>query len=158
MLRLGYVVVPPELVHAFRTAKRLTDRHSPTLEQAALASFLHSGAYERHVRKLRRKNAQHRSTLLEALAEHFGEAIEVQGSEAGLHVVAWFKKLDAAQEDAIVQNARHKGVGIYPVSGLYENGRGSAKRRAGFVFGYAALEARQIRHGIARLASALTER
>lgn len=158
LLRLAYVVVPPELIHAFRTAKRLTDRHSPTLEQAALASFLHSGAYERHVRKLRRKNAQRRSALLEALAEHFGETIEVQGSEAGLHVVAWFKKLDAAQEDAIVQNARHKGVGIYPVSGLYENGRGSANRRAGFVFGYAALETRQIRHGIARLASALRER
>lgn len=158
LLRLGYVVVPPELIHAFRTAKRLTDRHSPTLEQAALASFLHSGAYERHVRKLRRKNARRRSALLDALAEHFGEAIEVQGAEAGLHVVAWFKKFDAAQEDAIAQNARHKGVGIYPVSGLYENGRGSAKRRAGFLFGYAALEARQIRHGIARLASALRER
>lgn len=158
LLRLGYVVVPPELVHAFRTAKRLTDRHSPTLEQAALADFLCSGAYERHVRKLRRKNAQRRSALLEAFAEHFGDAIEVQGSEAGLHVVAWFKELGAEQEDAIARNARHRGVGIYPVSGLYENGRGGAKRRAGFVFGYAALEAREIRHGVARLASALRER
>ncbi|WP_426411686.1 PLP-dependent aminotransferase family protein [Bradyrhizobium ganzhouense] len=155
LLRLGYVVVPPELIHAFRTAKRLTDRHSPSVEQAALANFLYSGAYERHVRKLRRKNAQRRSALLEAFAEHFGDAIEVQGSEAGLHVVAWFKKLDAAQEDAIARSARHRGVGIYPVSGLYENGRGSAKRRAGFVFGYAALEAREIRHGVASLASAL---
>jgi len=45
LLRLGYLVVPPALVDAFRTAKRLTDRHSPALEQAALANFIQSGAF-----------------------------------------------------------------------------------------------------------------
>lgn len=156
LLRLGYLVVPPELVDAFRTAKRLTDRHSPTLEQAALADFMRSGAYERHVRKLRRKNAERRAALLDALADHFGDAVEVQGSEAGLHVVAWFNNFDAAQEDQMARNARQTGVGIYPVSDLYESGRRvAAKRRAGFVFGYAALEEREIWQGVARLADAL---
>lgn len=108
------------------------------------------------MRKLRRKNAQRRAALLDALADHFGDAIEVQGSEAGLHVVAWFNNLDAAQEDQMARNVRQTGVGIYPISGLYESGRGvAAKRRAGFVFGYAALEEREIWHGVARLANAL---
>lgn len=70
-------VVPPELIHAFRAAKRLTDRHSPTLEQAALANFLPSGACERHVRKLRRKNDA--APLSLASLNIFGDAIEVQG-------------------------------------------------------------------------------
>ena len=73
LLRLGYLVLPPELVDAFRAAKRLIDRHSPTLEQDALAEFIQSGVYERHVRKLRRKNAQRRAALLDAFREYFGK-------------------------------------------------------------------------------------
>jgi GntR family transcriptional regulator/MocR family aminotransferase len=156
LLRLGYLVLPPELVDAFRAAKRLTDRHSPTLEQAALAEFIQSGAYERHIRKLRRKNAQRRAALLDAFSEHFGSTVTVQGSEAGLHVVAWFRKHSSMQEEQLARKARSAGVGIYPISELYEHWRAiAAKRRAGFVFGYAALEERDIRQGVARLASAL---
>jgi GntR family transcriptional regulator/MocR family aminotransferase len=47
-LRLGYVVLPESLVPAFRAAKWLADRHSPSLEQEALAAFMESGLYERH--------------------------------------------------------------------------------------------------------------
>ena len=157
LLRLGYLVLPPELVDAFRAAKRLTDRHSPTLEQAALAEFIQSGAYERHIRKLRRKNAQRRAALLDAFSENFGSTITVQGSEAGLHVVAWFRKYGSTQEEQLVQKARSAGVGIYPISDLYDHPRAvAAKRRAaGFVFGYAALEERDIRQGVTRLAGAL---
>ena len=159
LLRLGYLVVPPELVGAFRAAKRLTDRHSPSLEQVALADFIQSGAYERHVRRLRRKNAQRRKALLDALSEHFAREIEVQGSEAGLHVVVWFNDVDAAREGEIADRARQNGVGVYPISGLYPNNKVStSRRRAGFVFGYAALEDKDIRKGIARLADALHHR
>lgn len=156
LLRVGYLVVPQALVDVFRTAKRLADRHTPTLEQAALADFIQSGAYERHVRRLRRKNAQRRAALLDALAEHFDDAIEVQGSEAGLHVVVWFNDVDASHEGELAGRARQRGVGVYPISALYGDGQAAASmRRAGFVFGYAALEDGEIRKGIARLADAL---
>jgi GntR family transcriptional regulator/MocR family aminotransferase len=159
LLRIGYVVVPPALIDVFRTAKLLTDRHSPTAEQLALADFIQSGAYERHVRKIRRKNAQRRAALLNALSQQFGNEVEVQGSEAGLHVVAWFNSFSAASEDAIAKLARRAGVGIYPISGLYpEGGPANSKRKAGFIFGYAAVEERDIRSGIARLAGALTSK
>lgn len=154
-LRLGYLVLPPELVDAFRAAKRLTDRHSPTLEQDALAEFIQSGVYERHIRKLRRKNGQRRAALLDAFGEYFGRTVTVQGSEAGLHVVAWFGKYSSKQEAQMAGKARSAGVGIYPISELYGPWRAAAKRRAGFVFGYAALEEQDIRQGVARLAGAL---
>ena len=156
LLRVGYLVVPQALVDVFRTAKRLTDRHTPTLEQAALADFIQSGAYERHVRRLRRKNAQRRAALLEALSQHFAGSIEVQGSEAGLHIVVWFNEVDASRESEIARRAKQKGVGVYPISDLYGTERaGASERRAGFLFGYAALEDREIRKGVARLADAL---
>lgn len=41
------VRIPPELVEVFRTAKRLSDRHTSALEQDALADFIQSAAYER---------------------------------------------------------------------------------------------------------------
>jgi GntR family transcriptional regulator/MocR family aminotransferase len=157
LLRVGYLVVPQALVGVFRTAKRLADRHTSTLEQTALADLIQSGAYERHVRRLRRKHAQRRAALLDALAEHFGDAIEVQGSEAGLHVVIWFNNVAASHESELAGRARQRGVGLYPISGLYgdEQAAATAMRRAGFVFGYAALDDGDIRKGIARLAIAL---
>ena len=43
-LRLGYLVVPPDLVKVFRQAKQLTDRHAPCSEQLVIANLIHSGA------------------------------------------------------------------------------------------------------------------
>ena len=59
-LRLGYLVLPQQLVPVFRQAKRLTDRHAPVLEQRVLASLMRSGLYERHVRRMRRENERRR--------------------------------------------------------------------------------------------------
>jgi hypothetical protein len=39
-LRLGYLVVPPDLVDAFVNARALLDRHSPILEQVVLADLV----------------------------------------------------------------------------------------------------------------------
>ncbi len=156
LLRLGYLVVPPELVEVFRTAKRLTDRHSPTLEQAALADFIQSGTYERHVRKLRRKNAQRRAALLDALSDHFGDAIEIHGSEAGLHVVTWFKKFEATQEGYIARQGRQRGVGIYPISALYGTAERSPQNGEPASFsGTLPLKKERSELGVGRLANAL---
>lgn len=56
MLRIGYLFVPPELQDVFAAAKQLLDRHSPVAEQEALALLIESGAYESHVRRVRRLN------------------------------------------------------------------------------------------------------
>ncbi|OGB78166.1 MAG: GntR family transcriptional regulator, partial [Burkholderiales bacterium RIFOXYC12_FULL_60_6] len=93
-LRLGYLVLPPELVSVFRQAKRLTDRHAPVLEQRVLASLIESGSYERHVRRMRRENERRRAALLEAVARHLPKDAQVGGTAAGLHVVLWLPSLN----------------------------------------------------------------
>ncbi len=92
-LRIGYLVVPPELQEVFATAKQLTDRHSPIIEQEALASLIESGAYESHVRRVRRLNGERRETMLNALRHRFGDEISIEGADAGLHVVMWLNRL-----------------------------------------------------------------
>jgi GntR family transcriptional regulator/MocR family aminotransferase len=157
-LRLGYLVVPPAMIDVFTAAKRLADRHTPTLDQQALAELMSSGAYERHVRRARRRNAQRRAALLDAISVHLGDAATIVGSDAGLHVVVWLNAIARNKEDALITRAQGAGLGIYPVTPLY--GASTARHRrncAGLVMGYAALDERDIRRGVERLAATLRQ-
>ena len=146
-LRIGYLVVPHQLQEVFATAKRLTDRHSPVTEQDALASLIESGTYESHVRRVRRLNSERRETLLNALARTFGEKIVIEGADAGLHIVVWFKDLPLSAEASLIDNARRLSVGIYSASSLYAT-QELHPDRIGLVMGYASMEVRQIERGV----------
>jgi GntR family transcriptional regulator/MocR family aminotransferase len=154
-LRLGYLVLPHALVPVFRQAKRLTDRHAPLWEQRALAAQIDSGAYERHVRRLRRDNERRRAALLEAVARHLPAEARVVGAAAGLHVVLWLPSMSRQDEPALVAAAFERGVGVYPVSPLFAGPPPRKRPRpAGLVLGYAALTGEQIQQGIRSLAAA----
>jgi GntR family transcriptional regulator/MocR family aminotransferase len=154
-LRIGYMVLPVELVPVFRQAKRLTDRHAPVLEQRVLAALIQSGAYERHVRRMRRENERRRAALLDAVAQCLPEEAQVRGTAAGLHVVLWLPSLRPGDEPALVAAAHAVGVGIYPVSTLFASLESAAHRPAGFILGYASLTVEQIQQGMRILGALL---
>jgi GntR family transcriptional regulator / MocR family aminotransferase len=155
-LRIGYLVVPSELRSAFAAAKQITDRHAPLVEQDALALMLESGAYDSHVNRVRRHNGERRQALLDALQRRFGDRIRIDGAAAGLHVVVWFRDLPQLLEAALIESARDKRLGIYPVSPLFDKARsGHRPDVVGLVMGYAALEQRQIERGCQLLAQAV---
>ncbi|MFZ1426034.1 MAG: hypothetical protein WAS21_04620 [Geminicoccaceae bacterium] len=144
-----YTALAPVLAKA----KRLADRHTPSLEQEALAALIESGAYERHVRRVRRKNAERRAALLAAFARSLPGAVTLTGTEAGLHIVAWLKDSPRAAEEAFVARAANAGLGIYPISPLYDRtGHAPRPDRAGLVLGYAALTVASIGNGVELLA------
>lgn len=152
-LRLGYMVLPQALVPVFRQAKRLTDRHAPLLEQQVLASLIDSGAYERHVRRMRRENERRRAALLQAITQYLPKDVRIDGTAAGLHVVLWLPCLSAQQEAALVATARREGVGVYPVGPLFApSAFDEQPRSAGLILGYASLSIEQIQQGISILA------
>ncbi|MBR1176938.1 PLP-dependent aminotransferase family protein [Bradyrhizobium sp. KB893862 SZCCT0404] len=154
-LRIGYLVVPAGLRPLFAAAKQVMDRHTPLVEQEALAAMLESGAYDSHVRRVRRRNAERQQALLGALRRRFGDRVRIEGTAAGLHVVAWFDHLPHKREDALIAAARAKGVGIYPVSALRVGPRRT--RTVGLVMGYSGLEVAQIERGCKLLAQAAAE-
>ena len=155
-LRLGYLVVPAALSMSFAKAKRLTDRHSPGLEQEALADLIESGAYERHVRRVRRRNGERRAALLAALSEALGDAVTVVGADAGLHVVVWLNRVPRAREDALIARAHAAGLGVYPIAPLYAPPPASARPdMAGLVMGYASLDEQGIEQGVRMLREVL---
>ncbi len=148
-LRIGYLIAPKRLVQAFTAAKWLCDRHTATLEQAALAEFISSGMYERYLRRVRRRNASRRHALLVAVENFLGDRVEVTGDGAGAHVVLWPRK--RISEEAIISAAAAHGVRVYGMSGYYLQ----KPPRTGIMLGYSRMTERAIREGIRRLCEVL---
>lgn len=53
-LRIGYVILPEELISDFEQLKWFSDRHTSSLEQLVLARFIREGYLDRHVRKMKK--------------------------------------------------------------------------------------------------------
>jgi GntR family transcriptional regulator/MocR family aminotransferase len=148
-LRIGYLIAPKSLVAAFTAAKWLCDRHTATLEQETLAEFISTGMYERHLRRVRRRNSDNRAVLLDSVREHLGERVEMTGDGAGAHVVLW--PCGPISETEAIQRAAVAGVGIYGISG-YFLGR---PKRTGLMLGYSQMKRDEIREGFRRLSNVL---
>jgi DNA-binding transcriptional MocR family regulator len=88
-LRLGYLVVPPDLVDAFVAAKALADRHARSVEQAVLAAFIMDGHFDRHIRRTRLLYAERQAALVDAAAKYLGGLLEVRPAEAGMHLIGY---------------------------------------------------------------------
>ena len=65
-LRLGYVVVPKDMVAAFSAVREAADLFSSTLYQAVLTDFIREGHFARHLRRMRVLYMERRSVLVEA--------------------------------------------------------------------------------------------
>ena len=141
-LRVGYLIVPPTLVPAFRRAKGLADRNTPMLEQAVLADFLSEGHLERHIRRMRRIYGSRREALIESLHRHFGDKVTVLGDAAGMHA---FVRI---HDKSVVARAAQNKVQLRTTQDYY---LGPAPANE-FVFGFATLSERAIREGIKRIA------
>jgi GntR family transcriptional regulator/MocR family aminotransferase len=157
-LRLGYLVVPPELVNAFRQAKQLTDRHVPCTEQLVIASLIQSGAYERHVRRVRRENEGKRTVLIEAIHKFLPKQVLIEGTASGLHIVVWLEDFQIEDEPNLIARAKTLGVGIWSITPLYSQGNKLRRKKcAGLVMGYAGLSHAEIMKGVERLAKAVQQ-
>ena len=148
-LRIGYLIVPKPLIPVFTSAKWLSDRHTATLEQETLAEFISSGLYERHLRRVRRRNAARRETLREAIAKYLGDRVEVTGFGAGAHVALW-PAARVSETEAIAAAAK-LGVAVYGIAPYFL----SAPRRNGFMLGYSRMKEGDIREGVRRLSQVL---
>ena len=146
--RLGWMVLPRDLVEPFAEAKLLADRGSPILDQLTFADFLSRGEFDRHLRRMRPIYRSRRDAVLAALAEHVPE-MEPAGIAAGLHLVAWLPA--DLPEAAVIEAAAAEGVAVAGVSPYWIK----AASRGGLIFGYSNLTERVIAEGIARLGRAV---
>lgn len=152
-LRLGYMVLPPSLRDAFCAAKWLEDRGSNTLEQAALAHFMASGGFERHLRRAAQTLRARRAAMLAGLKRHAAGAVEVVDSNAGMHLTAWLRAGSHADCERLAGHARERGLGLYTIAPYALQ----ASLRPGLLLGYAALPPADIEAALRLLGRCLRE-
>jgi GntR family transcriptional regulator/MocR family aminotransferase len=111
-LRLAWMVLPRVLIDAVTEAKHNHDSGSPTIDQLALAHLIRTGAYERHLRRLRRTYRDRRDRLASALSRHLPSA-QIAGTAAGLHLM--LNLPDSLDTARLADAARRLELDIVPV-------------------------------------------
>jgi GntR family transcriptional regulator / MocR family aminotransferase len=148
-LRIGYLVLPSQLVPFVAQAKWLSDRQLPMLEQKVLTDFIEAGHLESHIRKMRSHYDRRRQVLVKALQQHFGSQVIILGEKAGMHVMVRFLVDISGVE--IMARSLQVGVGIVPAAPCYL----AESVEQEFILGYSEMEEATIIEGIQRLAGAL---
>jgi GntR family transcriptional regulator/MocR family aminotransferase len=148
-LRLGYLVIPLDLVTYFAAAKSLTTRHASMLDQAVLSDFISEGHFGRHLRRMREVYAERRSVLLECTRQRLTGLLEISGVEAGLQTAGFL--CGGIDGESAARAAAEQDVDVVPLS-RYNRGR---MAREGLQLGFASVDSREIQRGVQDLATAL---
>ena len=148
-LRLGFLIAPPSLRRALRTAKQLADWHTDTVSQAALAQFIDDGLLARHIRRAARHYAARRARILSWVSTQAG-LLEALPSSAGLHLTALLAKDGVVDVAGAVRAASAAGVVVRPVAPFHVD----TAVHDGFMLGYGAIPVDRIDAGLRALQAA----
>lgn len=146
-LRLGWMVVPPDLLPMLEDELRLMDCGRGRIEQFALSHFIRTGDYDRHLRKMRALYRDRREALLAFITAALPE-VEIGGISAGLHATVRFpRRLDEA---AILESARKRDIGL---SFLRKHYLGAAPDESTLLLSYSSMPESALRTALRTLAT-----
>lgn len=145
-IRLGYIVAPRALRDDLLRAKLLADIASPGIEQVALAHFMKTGAFARHLRRGSQELRRRRQALHEGVARWCGQDIVLHDSGAGMHCVGWLPRLSYEQAQHLIDLAGREGLGLHAIHSQYLH----KPPHPGLLLGFASTSVAQLR-GATRL-------
>lgn len=151
-LRLGYLILPFQLIERCRSLKWFTDLHTPSLEQLTLARFIEEGHLERHIRKMKKIYQKRRETLIKCLELYFKDSINILGDATGLHLIGEFIAIKFSDE--VMNKILKHGVRVYPVE-LHTIKKSIHLNK--IIMGYGNLTHEEIKEGIKRLSMAINK-
>ncbi|HZZ88265.1 MAG TPA: PLP-dependent aminotransferase family protein [Caulobacteraceae bacterium] len=150
-LRIGYVVVPTDLVDAFRAVRTAMDIFPSALFQAALADFFREGHFARHIRRMRLLYMNRATRLADAIQRACGGRLELAGPPAGMHLSVY---LPPGVDDAsVARRALRQGVTVLPLSAFHL----AQPSRPGLVLGFGDADEAAIDRGVEVLAQVLRD-
>ncbi|MDT3712561.1 PLP-dependent aminotransferase family protein [Pseudomonas soli] len=148
-LRLGYAVLPPAVLQAACVAKHLSDWHSPTLQQWALARFLAEGHLNKHIRRCHEVYSARRERILARLGGDLAPWFDAVPASAGFHLSALAKP--GVDVELLISLARKVEVGLYSLAPFFSE----APVRPGLLLGFGAIELLDIDPALDRVADTL---
>jgi GntR family transcriptional regulator/MocR family aminotransferase len=148
-LRLGYAVLPEDLVAPFAAARHLADRQSSGPTQAIMTEFILEGHFARHLKRMRTHYAERQAFLVDLLGRRLGGLLEVCPADSGMYLTTWLRSRCDDQRAAAALDAA--GVVALPLSALVL----ATPRRPGLVLGYAGHGETEMTRAVDRMARAL---
>ena len=148
-LRLGYIVIPEDLIERFAAIRNAMDLGSPHLYQAVLADFIVEGHFARHIRRMRQLYNERRLALVDSLQKHFGRSAEIFGAEAGMHLAVTLPMKSPDTE--VSERAAREKLYVAPLSPAYSERPG----RRGFILGFGGTPAADADEAVAHLSRLL---
>lgn len=148
-IRLGYVIVPHDLVSAFLEGQGLLGQGASALTQAVVARFIEEGRFSEHIRKMRNIYRERRDILMEELLSQCPGDLEPEPTDAGMHLIAWLNNglSDLPAHTALLT----AGVESLPVS-VYSL---LPDQRPGLVLGFSSAQPSQIPGAVKKIAQSL---
>ena len=115
-MRLGFVVIPRDLVRSFMMLRNASDTFSPLLYQLVMTDFIREGHFSHHLKRMRSLYAEKRRTMLAAMEAEFGDTLEIVGEDAGMHLVTFLPP--GMSDYEISRQSRQNGISVGPLSPL----------------------------------------
>jgi len=146
-LRLGFLITPLSLRSSLMKAKFVSDWHSSTLAQTALADMINEGEFARHIHRMKSIYRERHEMVAHAITHEFADHLELVPSATGLHLAALARTASVEQIAAMARRALDAGVGLQMLSKFAV----TEAPRAGIVLGYGAIGTERIPEGLRRL-------
>lgn len=138
-LRVGYIIPPASLNHTVQKAKQISDWHTCSLTQAALARFMLDGDFAKHLRRVHKYYAARRLCIIKHLTGDLAPWFEnIVEPAAGIHLSAIFKH--GITQTEVIAEANAKSIALYGIAGFYKN----EPAQQGLLFGYGGITVEQI--------------
>ncbi len=150
--RVGSIFARGRAIDGLLALKRATDHSDSMPLQAAMAEFVRSGAYDKHLTGLRRILRSRRDVLLDALAREMPEGTRWTTPEGGYQ--CWLELPEAIDTGHLLADAARNGVLFAPGYQFHWDGRTSRCLR----LTVAMADEQAIRRGVAALAASVRQR
>jgi GntR family transcriptional regulator/MocR family aminotransferase len=151
-LRLGYIVIPLDLVDRFLTMRRVMDLCPASFYQEVLADFIAEGHFARHIRRMRVLYRERRSALVDSISKELGSSVEILGNEAGMFMAVGLQH--GHHDMQIAERAARQKLWIWPLSPFYLG----QPLREGFVLGFGSTGVAEIPRAVRKLRNLLTSK
>lgn len=112
-LRVAYLVLPEPLLPIYQAYYWRYNSQVSALMQYALANFISSGEYAKHIHRLRTYYRKKQQALCQAVETVFGSKASIYGKGAGLHILLQVQTGLSSKE--MVQSAKEHGILVYPI-------------------------------------------
>jgi GntR family transcriptional regulator/MocR family aminotransferase len=114
VIRLGYMVAPPNFIHEASQLRRIIDRQGDAVMEQTVAELMREGSIKRHLKKALKTYHQRRDFFCELLRERLSDAIEFKIPDGGMAIWAKFDpKLELVKlSEMALQKKLHLSNGL----------------------------------------------